>query len=75
MDDQLSQVEAFNRTHMVVTFSVDGAVMNANSLFLDALGFSLKEVNRMFEEDTSNDRRQMWENLRSGMIQVRRSII
>jgi methyl-accepting chemotaxis protein len=71
MDDQ-SKVEAMNRTQMVVTFSVDGVVVSANNLFLDALGVSLEEVNQMFVEDADCDEhRQLWENLRSGKIQVR----
>jgi methyl-accepting chemotaxis protein len=72
MDDLQNQVEAINRTQMVVTFSVDGTVLSANSLFLNTLGVSLEEVNRMFVEDADSDAyRQLWENLCNGMIQVR----
>jgi methyl-accepting chemotaxis protein len=72
-DLQQSQVEAINRTQMVITFSVDGAVVSANSLFLNALGVSLEEANGVFVEDTDSDKyRQLWENLRNGKIQVRK---
>jgi hypothetical protein len=71
MDDR-SQVEALNRSQMVVTFSVDASVLSANSLFLNAFGVSLEEVNRMFAQDADSDAyRQLWEGLRSGMSQVR----
>jgi methyl-accepting chemotaxis protein len=71
MDDR-SQVEAINRSQMVVTFSVDASVLSANSLFLNAFGVSLEEVNRMFAQDADSDAyRQLWEGLRSGMSQVR----
>ncbi len=59
---------------MVVTFSVDGTVLSANSLFLDALGLSLEEAKQRLVGDVDSDtNRQMWENLRKGMIQVRQS--
>lgn len=60
----------------VIEFSPDGTIMQANPLFLDAVGYSLNEIvgkhHRIFCEDgyaSSEHYHQFWQNLKSGKTQ------
>lgn len=68
-----SKIEAIERSQALIEFSPDGHVLNANSKFLSALGYSLEEVvgqhHRMFcdaEYSSSLEYREFWERLGRG---------
>lgn len=68
-----SKIEAIERSQALIEFSPDGHVLNANSKFLSALGYSLDEVvgqhHRMFcdaEYSSSLEYREFWERLGRG---------
>ncbi|WP_300653329.1 PAS domain S-box protein [Hydrogenophaga sp.] len=42
--DRESQLQAINRSQAVIEFDLDGTILEANSLFLDALGYGEHEV-------------------------------
>lgn len=71
--DYQGQIEAIGRTQAVIEFSLDGKILAANQLFLDAMGYSLAEVqgkhHSIFVEPgyaESSEYRDFWENLRKG---------
>ena len=68
-----SQVNAIRRSQAVIEFNMDGTIIDANQLFLNAMGYTLDEVkgkhHRMFVEPEyaeSNDYRAFWSNLNQG---------
>lgn len=68
-----SKIEAIERSQALIEFSPEGHVLNANSKFLSALGYSLDEVvgqhHRMFcdaEYSSSLEYREFWERLGRG---------
>jgi methyl-accepting chemotaxis protein len=75
--DSSGQIDAINRSQAVITFSPDGAILNANDNFCMALGYSIGEIkgqhHRMFvgpAEAGSPAYAQLWDNLRRGEYQA-----
>ena len=71
------QIEAVGKAQAVIEFNLDGTIITANDNFLNALGYTLEEVqgqhHRMFVEDsfrTSVEYRQFWEALKRGEYQT-----
>ncbi len=71
--DYQGQIEAIGRTQAVIQFALDGTILSANQAFLDAMGYSLSEIqgkhHRMFVDPNyaeSNEYREFWEGLRKG---------
>ena len=75
-NDDAGQLEAINRSQAVIEFNLDGTILKANDNFLNAVGYSLAEIqgqhHRMFVEPTyglSADYSQFWNRLRQGEYQ------
>jgi methyl-accepting chemotaxis protein len=75
--DLAGQVEAINRSQAVITFSMDGTILDANENFLRAVGYSLEEIagrkHEMFvspEYRESAEYRAFWDRLRAGEFQA-----
>jgi methyl-accepting chemotaxis protein len=71
--DLLGQVEAIRRSQAVIEFNMDGTIVDANDLFLDAMGYTLDEVkgkhHSMFVEPNygkSHEYKEFWEVLNKG---------
>jgi methyl-accepting chemotaxis protein len=71
--DQAAQIAAISRSQAVITFALDGTIIDANDNFLAALGYTLDEVrgrhHRMFVDAAhaaSPDYAAFWQKLRSG---------
>ena len=71
------QIEAVGKAQAVIEFNLDGTIITANDNFLDALGYTLGEVqgqhHRMFVEESfraSVEYRQFWEALSRGEYQA-----
>jgi len=71
--DFISQIEAISKSQPVIQFNMDGTIITANDLFLDAMGYSLDEIkgrhHRLFVEPgfaQSAEYRQFWEKLGRG---------
>ncbi|MEH6951963.1 PAS domain-containing protein [Nitrobacter sp. NHB1] len=74
--DHAGQVSAMDRTQAVVEFNLDGTIITANKIFLNALGYALGEVqgkhDRMFVEPTERAGaayREFWARLNQGQAQ------
>ena len=64
---------AIGKTQAVIEFDMDGTVLGANDLFLDAMGYTISEVrgkhHRMFvqpDERESDEYREFWAGLNRG---------
>ncbi|PKU23130.1 methyl-accepting chemotaxis protein [Telmatospirillum siberiense] len=75
--DLLGQIQAIGKAQAVIEFKLDGTVITANQNFLNALGYSLPEIqgkhHSMFVEPAyrnSAEYKQFWEKLRSGQYQA-----
>ncbi|MDZ5646363.1 PAS domain-containing methyl-accepting chemotaxis protein [Nitrospirillum sp. BR 11828] len=71
------QMAAIRKSQAVIEFALDGTVLTANDLFLDALGYTLAEVqgkpHAMFVEPAerhSAEYRTFWDTLRRGEYQA-----
>ena len=71
--DQSAIVEAINRVQAVISFKLDGTILDANDNFLNTLGYSLSEIkgkhHRIFCDQAytnSEDYRRFWEKLGRG---------
>lgn len=71
--DYQGQILAINKAQDVIEFDLNGNILNANSNFLDAMGYTLEEVkgkhHSMFvlpEEAKSEQYRMFWDKLRRG---------
>ncbi|KEZ78567.1 sensory box protein 9 [Salinisphaera hydrothermalis C41B8] len=71
--DLKGQIAAINRSQAVISFELDGTVLDANDNFLNAMGYRRDEIvgrhHRIFveaEECESPDYRQFWHDLRLG---------
>ena len=71
--DLKGQIEAINRSQAVIEFELDGTIINANENFLNAVGYTLDEIqgqqHRLFVESEyaqSNDYRMFWDSLARG---------
>ncbi len=76
--DFAGQVAAIGKAQAVIEFNMDGTVITANDLFLDALGYRLDEIqdrhHRMFVEDDvqdSTEYRRFWDRLNEGKYDAR----
>ncbi|WP_421760669.1 methyl-accepting chemotaxis protein [Devosia sp.] len=70
-------MEAFSKSQAIIEFAMDGTILNANSNFLETLGYELSEVigqhHRMFVEPGyagSAEYRGFWERLRNGAFDI-----
>lgn len=68
-----SQIAAINRSHAIISFSLDGTILDANENFLSVFGYTLSEIQGkhhsiFLEESYSNsiDYKKFWETLRLG---------
>lgn len=71
--DYQGQIEAIRRAQAVIEFQLDGTIMTANQNFLDAMGYSLEEIqgkhHRMFVDAAfanGDEYRNFWEALNRG---------
>ena len=71
--EQDGQVDAIAKSQAVISFNLDGTIINANDNFLNGLGYSLNEIkgqhHRMFCESAyanSADYKSFWEKLNRG---------
>jgi methyl-accepting chemotaxis protein len=76
-EDASAQVTAMGRSQAVIEFDMDGVILTANRNFLDAVGYTLEEVqgkhHSMFVEPDSRDSpayREFWASLRRGEFQA-----
>lgn len=76
VNDALAKLSALDRSMAVIEFNMDGIIINANENFLNAVGYTLPEIqgqhHRIFvsaEERESNEYRHFWDNLRQGKYQ------
>jgi methyl-accepting chemotaxis protein len=67
------QIEAISKSQAVIEFNMDGSIITANDNFLNAMGYSLAEIqgkhHSIFAEPeyaTSIEYRQFWEQLNRG---------
>ena len=74
--DLRGQVDAISKSQAVIEFDLDGTVLTANDNFLQAMGYTLDEIqgrhHRMFvdpETAASNAYHQFWSDLRAGKYQ------
>ena len=70
------EIEALSKSLAIIHFNLDGTIITANKNFLDAMGYSLEEVqgkhHKMFVdpvEVNSEEYAKFWESLRSGDAQ------
>jgi methyl-accepting chemotaxis protein len=75
--DYKGQIDAINRSQAVITFGLDGTIIEANQNFLNAIGYSLEEVkgrhHSLFVDPRERDSapyRAFWESLRRGEFQT-----
>ncbi len=71
--DDKGQIDAINKSQAVIEFNMDGTIITANDNFLNAMGYSLKEVqgkhHSIFVEPKFKESReyaQFWESLNRG---------
>lgn len=76
--DADGQLTAIGRSQAVISFNLDGTIIDANENFLGAVGYSLSEIvgkhHRMFVEEqeaNSSEYKQFWANLRQGKFDQR----
>ena len=69
----LGQIQAIRRSQAVIEFGLDGTILNANQIFLDATGYTLDEIagrhHRMFMPASERDSaayRTFWAGLGAG---------
>jgi methyl-accepting chemotaxis protein len=75
--DSDGQIAAIGKSQAVIEFNMDGTIRNANPNFLNAMGYTLSEVqgrhHSMFveaDERNSNTYREFWESLNRGQYQA-----
>jgi len=71
--DYAGQIEAIGKSQAVIEFDMDGKILMANQNFLDAMGYTLEEVqgkhHQIFVDPAyakSPEYKKFWETLRSG---------
>ena len=70
------QIEAINRSSAIISFNIDGFILDANSIFLETMGYKSNEKNKIvgkhhsmfvnYEYSKSDEYVKFWESLRSG---------
>jgi methyl-accepting chemotaxis protein len=75
--DLAGQIAAIGKSQAVIEFNMDGSILTANENFLNALGYSLGEIqgkrHSMFVEASERDGaayREFWTNLNAGLYQA-----
>jgi methyl-accepting chemotaxis protein len=75
--DLAGQIAAIGKSQAVIEFNMDGSILTANENFLNALGYSLGEIqgkrHSMFVEAPERDGaayREFWANLNAGLYQA-----
>ena len=75
--DLAGQIAAIGKSQAVIEFNMDGSILTANENFLNALGYSLGEIqgkrHSMFVEASERDGaayREFWANLNAGLYQA-----
>jgi methyl-accepting chemotaxis protein len=75
--DLAGQIAAIGKSQAVIEFNMDGSILTANENFLNALGYSLGEIqgkrHSMFVETSERDGpayREFWANLNAGRYQA-----
>jgi len=75
--DLAGQIAAIGKSQAVIEFNMDGSILTANENFLNALGYSLGEIqgkrHSMFVEASERDGaayREFWANLNAGVYQA-----
>ncbi|WP_022720774.1 PAS domain-containing methyl-accepting chemotaxis protein [Rhodopseudomonas sp. B29] len=73
LDSDKAIVAAINRSQAVISFDLEGHVLDANENFLSALGYTLAEIkgkhHRIFVDSSEHDGaayREFWQKLRAG---------
>jgi len=76
-NDMAAKLEALNKSQAIIEFQLDGTIITANENFLNALGYTLAEVqgkhHSMFVEPSFRDSaeyRRFWDNLNRGEFQA-----
>lgn len=76
IEDMVGQIEAINKVQAVIHFNLDGTIVTANDNFLNAMGYSLEEIqgqhHRMFIEESyanGSEYKQFWNALSRGEFQ------
>lgn len=76
--DYRGQIEAIRRAQAVIEFALDGTILDANEVFLRAMGYTLEEIkgrhHSMFIEpgtEESEEYQEFWANLRAGHFDAR----
>lgn len=71
--DYAGQIAAIHRSQAVVEFDLDGTILSANNIFLEAVGYTLAEIqgqhhSLLVDEPTRNtsEYREMWQRLGRG---------
>ncbi|MFT4076967.1 MAG: PAS domain S-box protein [Asticcacaulis sp.] len=74
--DAEGQIEAIQRSQAVISFALDGTILDANANFLSVMGYSLAEIvgkpHRMFvppEDAASPEYAAFWKSLQRGEFQ------
>jgi methyl-accepting chemotaxis protein len=70
------QVDAINRSTALISFNIDGFILDANSIFLETMGYKANEKSKVigkhhsifvsYEYSKSDDYTKFWESLRKG---------
>jgi len=75
--DLKGQVEAIGRSQAVISFTLDGTILDANDAFLSVMGYTLADIkgqhHGMFVDRTfraSQEYRQFWDKLARGEFQA-----
>jgi methyl-accepting chemotaxis protein len=75
--DLAGQIAAIGKSQAVIEFNMDGSILTANENFLNALGYSLREIrgkhHSMFVGASDRDGaayREFWANLNAGQYQA-----
>ncbi|KKJ78167.1 chemotaxis protein [Kiloniella litopenaei] len=74
--DFIGQIKAVNKSQAVISFHLDGTIIDANENFLKTVGYDLHEIqgqhHRMFVEEeykNSHEYEQFWASLKRGEFQ------
>ena len=75
--DYAGQIDAIGKSQAVISFNLDGTILDANDNFLGAVGYSLDEIkgqhHRLFVEPSygeSNEYAEFWARLGAGEFQA-----
>ncbi len=76
ISDSTSQLRALDKSQAIISFSLDGTILDANQNFLSTMGYTLKEIqgkhHRMFVDEQyaqTEEYRNLWKNLGAGIFQ------